>query len=51
MKKIDASHVPPRSERKHGRARRLPRKDAALVRMLIKRLRWWAKMLDKATHA
>lgn len=33
------------------RARRLPSKDAALVKALTKRFRWWARMLDKATHA
>lgn len=33
------------------RARRLPSKDAMLVKALTKRLRWWAKMLDKATHS
>lgn len=37
--------------RKRNRARRLPSKDMALIRALQKRLRWWAKMLDKATHS
>ena len=45
MKKVS------RGGRKRSRARRLPQKDAALVRALMKRLRWWAKMLDKATHS
>ncbi len=37
--------------RRKSRARRLPSKDAALVKALTKRLRWWARMLDKATHS
>jgi hypothetical protein len=43
-------HVTKKKSRKKRRARKLPAKDAHLVRTLIKRLRWWAVMLDRATH-
>lgn len=48
MTKTTKKSTPPR--RRTRRARRLPQKDAALVRALMRRLRWWAKMLDRATR-
>lgn len=46
MKKAKASS----GTNRRRRSRRLPPKDAKLIRQLTKRLRWWAVMLDRATH-